>query len=48
MQHTALKHLTALSIGALIAFSPQAVAQSATTKTTSILMHMTTRNLSPN
>ncbi len=34
MQHTALKHLTALSIGALIAFSSQAVAQSATTETT--------------
>ncbi|MBO6896761.1 MAG: ZinT/AdcA family metal-binding protein [Shimia sp.] len=33
MQHTALKHLTALSIGALIAFSSQAVAQSATTDT---------------
>ncbi|WP_412554333.1 ZinT family metal-binding protein [Shimia sp. MIT1388] len=33
MQHTAFKHLTALSIGALIAFSSQAVAQSATTDT---------------
>ncbi|WP_299424568.1 metal-binding protein ZinT [uncultured Shimia sp.] len=33
MQNTVLKHLTALSIGALVAFSSQAVAQSATTDT---------------
>ncbi|SMP22933.1 ZinT family metal-binding protein [Shimia sagamensis] len=35
MQHTVLKHLTALSIGALVAFSSQAAAQSATTDTNS-------------
>ncbi|MCP4207067.1 MAG: metal-binding protein ZinT [Shimia sp.] len=35
MQDTVLKHLTALSIGALVVFSSQAVAQSATTDTKS-------------